>query len=461
MPSFSVSSQIGESFTKWLTGSGGGCKKDRVAQQIVNRCFKFLKFCCEDEEELSFEVLDFSLCSHSLLFKFIDYLQDECKLGHGGRLGYIDAISDLIDFRKINGASDKVLRNLSSTELYLKRARKTVTKMTWFQWTQGLDIETLDARGATMEELLEVVTFHLPRYENTVKTCKTIPGQVNPLDLTFATKFVAVYLFIKVKGSRPMTYQYLTVDMVRTAKENGGFIDQKQFKTASTYGFDSLILTDASMKVLESYINFVRPLLKPQCQFVLITRNGGQHSKLGDVMSKLVFDAIGKYIHPTRYRQIVETQSLDKLTSKEQRILSEDQKHSSAVAKVHYQKQRSREVAVKAHECLQKLQGAKGSEVDNEVKTRFSGSTSVKTEENAYSAHLKSDFAPTKKLRVKRQHRRILKFTADEDGFLKQGLERHGFGQWTAILRDPDFKFQDGRTADSLKERAELKFSLG
>ena len=150
MPSFSVSSQIGELFTKWLTGSGGGCKKERAAQQIAKRCFKFLKFCCEDEEELSFEVLDFSLCSHSLLFKFIDYLQDECKLGHGGRLGYIDAISELIDFRKINGASDTVLRNLSSTELYLKRARKTVAKMMRLQWTQDLDTETLDARAGAL-----------------------------------------------------------------------------------------------------------------------------------------------------------------------------------------------------------------------------------------------------------------------------------------------------------------------
>ena len=60
-----------------------------------------------------------------------------------------------------------------------------------------------------------------------------------------------------------MTYQYLTVDMVRTAKENGGFIDQKNFKTASKYGFDFLVLTDATMQVLGSYINFVRPLLKP------------------------------------------------------------------------------------------------------------------------------------------------------------------------------------------------------
>ena len=77
------------------------------------------------------------------------------------------------------------------------------------QWTQDLDVETLEARGhwATMEELLEVVSFHLPRYELTVKTCQNDAGQVNPSDLTFATEFLATYLFIKVKGLRPMTYQ--------------------------------------------------------------------------------------------------------------------------------------------------------------------------------------------------------------------------------------------------------------
>ena len=176
-----------------------------------------LKSCCEEEEELSFDVMDFSLCAPSLLFKFIDCLQEECKLWHGGRLGYIDAISELIDFRKINGASDGVLRKLSATELYIKRARKTVAKMMRLQWTQDLDVETLEAKGhwATMEELLEVVSFDLPRYQQTVKTYQNEPGQVNPSDLTFATKFLATYLFIKVKGSRPMTYQYLTVEMVR------------------------------------------------------------------------------------------------------------------------------------------------------------------------------------------------------------------------------------------------------
>ena len=99
--------------------------------------------------------------------------------------------------KTVNGTSDAVLRNLSATELYLKKARKTVAEMMRLQWTQDLDIETLEARGhwANMEELLEVVTYHLPRYEHTVKMCKTKPGQVNPSDLTFATKFLAMYLY--------------------------------------------------------------------------------------------------------------------------------------------------------------------------------------------------------------------------------------------------------------------------
>ena len=466
LPSFSSSCDIGEVFTKWLTGSGGGCKKDRTAQQIVTRCLKFLRFCCEDEEELTFDVVDFSLCSPNLLFKFIDYLQDECKLEHGGRLGYIDAISEMIDFRKLHGASEAVLRKFSATELYLKRARKTVAKMMRLQWTQDFDIETLEARGhwATMEELLEVVKFRLPRYENTVKICKSSPAQVNPSDLTFATKFVAMYLFIKVKGSRPMTYQYLTVDMIAAAKEKGGFIDQKAFKTAGEYGFDSLILTDANMQVLNGYISYIRPLLKPRCDFVLVNRNGDQHGKLGEIMSKLVFDAIGKYIHPTRYRQIVETQSLNQLSSEEQRILSEDQKHSSAVAKVHYQKQRSREVALKGHECLQKLQGAKGSEVDEDVHARLGDSTSeagpsVERVQNMSSSPEKAAL-PKRILRSHKNIRHVLKFTKEEDDFLKEGITKHGFGQWTAILRDSDFHFQEGRTADSLKKRAGMKVAL-
>ena len=407
-------------------------------------------------------MVDFSLCSPNLSFKFINNLQDECKVGHGGRFGYIDAISEMIDFRKLHGTSEAVFQKFSATELYLKRAPKTVAKMMQLHGTQDLDIETLEARGrwATMEELLEVVKFLLPCYENTVKICKSSPAQVNPSDLTFATKFVAMYLFIKVKGSRPMTYQYLTVDMIATAKEKGGFIDQKAFKTAGMYRIDSLILTDANMQVLNGFISYVRPLLKPWCDFVLVNRNGDQQGKLGEIMSKLVFDAIGKY---SISRAIANLSSLNQLTSEEQRILSEDQKHSSAVAKVHYQKQRSCEVALKGHECLQKLQGAKGSEVDEDVHARLGDSTSearpsVGKVQNISSSPEK-DALPKRILRYKNICY-VLTFTKEEDDFLKEGITKCGFGQWTAILRDDNFQFQERRTADSLKKRAGLKIPL-
>jgi len=174
--------------------------------------------------------------------------------------------------------------------------------------------------------------------------------------------------------------------MIATAKEKGGFIDQKMFKTFGKYGFDSVILNYANMQVLNGYILYVRPLPKPSCDFVLVNRNGGQHGKLGEIMSKLVFVEIGRYIHPMHYRQIVETQSLDQLTSEEQRILSEDQKHSSAFA--NGSKRKSREIVVRTYECLQNRQGSKDSEMDKDVQARFGGSTSssklsVETMENA------------------------------------------------------------------------------
>ena len=122
------------------------------------------------------------------------------------------------------------------------------------------------------------------------------------------------------------------------------------FITISTLLFDN-----NSTEIVDDYITFLCPLLHPDCDYVLFTRNGTQYSKLSDLMSKLVFEAIGKYIHPTRYRQIVETESVRKLSPGEQDIMSRDQKHSSQVAKTHYQKLSFREIPEKAKHCFGKL----------------------------------------------------------------------------------------------------------
>lgn len=168
-------------------------------------------------------------------------------------------------------------------------------------------------------------------------------------------------------------------------------------------------------------------------------------------MSKLAFDAFGKYIHPTSYRQIVETESLNQLTSEEQRILSENQIQSSAVAKVHYQKRRSREES-------------KGLEVDEDKQARFGVSTSsstlsTETLEKVSLSPSRKGVIPTANVLTQRKLIRHMKFSADEDECLKKRINNHGCGQKMAILRDCEFKFQERRTAGSLKKRAGLKFS--
>ena len=49
--------------------------------------------------------------------------------------------------------------------------------------------------------------------------------------------------------------------------------------------------------------------------------------------------------------------------------ISEDQKHSSQVAKTYYQKKRSREVALRGQTCLKKLRGEEGIKMEEELQS--------------------------------------------------------------------------------------------
>ena len=91
---FDITCFLSKEFDKWLVGSGGGFKTKKQAKQVIRKSFKYLKFCFEDEEEeeLSWDIVDFCLSSPSFVFKFVDAMQSEWKLGHAGRLGYLDAI---------------------------------------------------------------------------------------------------------------------------------------------------------------------------------------------------------------------------------------------------------------------------------------------------------------------------------------------------------------------------------
>ena len=179
------------------------------------------------------------------------------------------------------------------------------------------------------------------------------------------------------------------------------------------------------------------------------------------------------------YRQIVETAICRNLSSSAQKTISENQKHSSVVARVHYQKQQSHEVASKAHEFLEQLHGDKGSELEMDVRSRFSDKSTSSPEENGTKTDKSSNGegetiaeTPPGRLavvpRLKTENafkvtefsarKKNLMFTPEEDSHLKEGIKRYGYCQWKAILRDPELHFEKGRTANSLLSRAARRF---
>jgi hypothetical protein len=46
------------------------------------------------------------------------------------------------------------------------------------------------------------------------------------------------------------------------------------------------------------------------------------------------------------------------------------------------------------------------------------------------------------------------RFSPEEDLVLKQGIEKHGFGKWSVMLKDKSLKFHPSRARDSLRMRA-------
>ena len=278
---------------------------------------------------------------------------------------------------------------------------------------------------------------------------------VSAHDLSFCTSFIVAILFLNVKASRPMTYKYLTVTMIRSVDIKGGVIDQTIFKTNEKYGFDSLMFKEEILTIINSYIDHVRIRLNPVCDYLLVCRSGKRLRQLSDVFGRIVFQAISKYINPTRYRQIIETASAEKLDITEHRMVSEDQKHTSRVAKVHYKKMQSRTVAENGRKCMEKLLDGVSSNESLKQISKFVVNSTPDLKENSVDAD--SDDSNTHSSVSIPIRKKKMNFSEEEDNFLLKGIRKYGVGRWTSILNDSNYAFHPTRKACTLLNRAKNK----
>ena len=453
IPSFSDKCQLAKDFISWICSAGGGGKDASQALQICRKILKFCKFCLENMEEnfeLTLTLLEYCVGSAEFIERFLTFLEKECKLGKPGMISYLQSLSHSLDFLRCKGIRADKMAVFLTTEVFLSRAKQCLRKKMRVEWNTLLSIEHLESINcwASLADLQKVIPFHEDRYNQVVNLAEMNAHIAH--DLSFASSFVVSLLFLNVKGSRPMTFQFLTVKMFLSALKTG-VVDQTHFKTEEQYGFDSLIFSDEVLLKLKKYVDHVRPRLNANCDFLLVCKNGNQLKNLGDIFGRMVYQAIGKYITPTRYRQIIETASAENLTQEEQRLVSLDQKHTSNVAKVHYQKQKSQEVAKKASQCMNKLiEATKAQENIETVKKVPEMNENVQRVPNV--SNQENDAPPEKRKRNKK-----VAFTTEEDNFLLKGIKKYGQGKWSNILKDPIFKFHPTRKNSTLMMRAKAK----
>ena len=134
---------------------------------------------------------------------FINTIQNEWRVGNSRQISYIHALIDLIDFCKLTGVLANILHNFGVVEMFLTQARKCLSE----KMSMELHIKTWEHKGhwATMKELQHVIPLHLPRYKKTLELCKKNSADCS-IDLTFATRFITTFLFLRVKGTQTMTY---------------------------------------------------------------------------------------------------------------------------------------------------------------------------------------------------------------------------------------------------------------
>ena len=146
--------------------------------------------------------IDYCLGSYVILADFMDAAERVWNLGFSSRINYLNALQDLIHFKKFSGASPNIVHKFSVSETFLKE-HKMFAKQRHIQWSNDFDIDNLESAGcwAMMEELQSVIPFHIQRYKDILNDCKNDKDTVRPAEISFATKFIVTYLFIKVKAT--------------------------------------------------------------------------------------------------------------------------------------------------------------------------------------------------------------------------------------------------------------------
>ena len=113
-PSYTKDTPFGHEIVNWLQSMAGDGKSKCLANQVLSKSFKYIRVCSENfqDEEVTESNIDYFLGSMSHIYRFFDYLEKDFDVSASGRIGYINALLDYMDFRKFKGLNFNTLQKV-------------------------------------------------------------------------------------------------------------------------------------------------------------------------------------------------------------------------------------------------------------------------------------------------------------------------------------------------------------
>ena len=128
MPMFLKTCKVGCDFKSWLQTPGGGEKTTVLADQTLCKVLKYLKFCCSDVSSgwnVPETVMDYCLGSLNMISDFVEYLQNDWKIGYLSLIDYMNALGHLLDFRrKFSRSASANVSVFLASEIYLQMVNR-------------------------------------------------------------------------------------------------------------------------------------------------------------------------------------------------------------------------------------------------------------------------------------------------------------------------------------------------
>ena len=207
---------IGVNFKKWLQSRGHGGKGGSQADQLLCKVLEYLKLCCADVSiswDIPESVVDYCLGSVPMISDFVKYLQTDWSLKSSGITDCMNALEHLVDFFRSYSDLTKIHSLVFiPSEIYIQQVRCYLSRKMKSDWREVLSVYYLNSINCwvKLEELQKAIPYHSEKYKQIILNASSPISSIAAHDLSFATSFIVAALFLMVKASRPMTYQFST-----------------------------------------------------------------------------------------------------------------------------------------------------------------------------------------------------------------------------------------------------------